>query len=118
VTNPQGVQSTYEEATRCPKCKVPGQVTSKTPARGDARPGTTVHMVYCRNDQCQWFDTNWVVQVNPDGSVPPPQNHGAHNKNYPMSRAVVPDEDQRVVDSIRKQLEAETKPGSEVRRRG
>ena len=60
--------TTFEEAKLCPKCSMPGEDVATTPAEKDPR--KTIHTIYCRNDQCTWFNTPWLVQVNPDGSVP------------------------------------------------
>jgi hypothetical protein len=76
--------STYEEATRCPKCGNPGNVRKKTAAPREANlpRGTTIHHVYCEHELCPWYDTTWMVQVNADGSVPPPKNHRGQPKIY------------------------------------
>jgi hypothetical protein len=78
------VESTYEEATRCPKCGNPGNVRIKAPApRAANLPiGTTIHTVYCEHELCPWYETCWMVQVNKDGSVPPPKNHRGSAKIY------------------------------------
>lgn len=69
----EGTQTTYEQATRCPKCKNPGQVIKKEQAGPELPYGTQRHVVQCRTEVCVWFATDWIVQVNPDGSVPPDQ---------------------------------------------
>jgi hypothetical protein len=104
------MESTYEEATRCPKCGNPGEVTTKRPAqsRGLKR-GTMVHTVYCRTQICPWYNTCWIVQVNPDGSVPPPTNHAGQPKVYQPS----PGDDElikQVEASLMAQREAEIDP--------
>ena len=58
-------QTAYEEATRCPRCKHPGKVTAIKPA-----PNGTAHVVDCQTATCEWYDTSWVVQVRPDGTIP------------------------------------------------
>jgi len=109
----QGTQSTYEAATRCPRCQIPGEVVSKVPS---GRPGTQIHNVFCRNEACVWYNTSWIVQVNPDGSVPPPTKHkrGDIDKLFPKL-AGPPEEEQRVIRSIERQVEREQQPGFEVR---
>ena len=110
------MMTTYETATRCPKCDIPGEVRSKqaVPAGKDIRPGTTAHIVYCLNERCTWNGTCWVVQVNPDGSVPPPQNHRGKQKVY--ENFLDDGTSKRIVDSIQRQLDAETTEGAEIRR--
>jgi hypothetical protein len=109
--------TTYEETKLCPKCGEPGELTSQTPALSRAlRPGTTAHIFYCRNEQCKWFDTWWIVQVNPDGTIPPPNYGQGQAKQFPT--LITPEEEQRVVDNIAKQIDLETREGGgEVRGR-
>lgn len=57
---------TLEDATRCPKCSMPGDKRSSQ----SARRGSTVFVYACLNERCSWFDTTWLVQVNADGSIP------------------------------------------------
>jgi hypothetical protein len=54
------VQTTFEEASRCPQCKQPGKDTKSIPIPLGV----------------------WLVQVDPDGSVPPPQDHSKKPKLY------------------------------------
>jgi hypothetical protein len=74
-------EATYEDRKRCPKCEQPGEETKSLPVRGLPK-GTTVKTIYCRNKFCKWCDTCWMVQVNPDGSVPPPTDHTKSKKQY------------------------------------
>jgi hypothetical protein len=62
--------TTFEEASRCPKCNQPGQVS----AQGKVlRHGAgELKTVYCRNSRCEWLDTSWIVQINADGTIPEP----------------------------------------------
>lgn len=112
----ESVQSTYEEATRCPKCGNPGDVTSKVPAPRQANLplGTQIHTVYCRSELCPWLNTCWMVQVNKDGSVPPPTNHTGQAKVYQGFEGH-DEEAKRVVESLRREAAAQTQPGTEVR---
>jgi hypothetical protein len=73
--------TTYEDAKRCPKCNEPGLKTSEKSAGRNAAHGTRVHTFECRNNRCKWFNEFWVVQVNPDGTVPPPNTN--RQKSFP-----------------------------------
>jgi len=73
--------TTLEEARRCPRCNEPGELGEKRPVSvwgRDGRrimgitPGAMLHLFYCRNKRCKWFNTPWEVQINPDGTIPPP----------------------------------------------
>lgn len=76
-----------------------------------------VHLVYCENDLCPWYDTCWMVQVNADGSVPPPTDHTGAPKIYERFEG----HDQvaeQIRQSIRRQQRIETEGGGgEVRER-
>jgi hypothetical protein len=77
----------YEEAARCPSCDEPGKFQNKRRATSpDAPRGTTIHLFMCMNDRCPDYigpelmandevlpaeRNRWMVQVNPDGTVPP-----------------------------------------------
>lgn len=76
----ESVQTTYEEATRCPKCNIPGEVRKIIPAPNIR--GAKLHTVYCISKLCPWYDTCWMVQINLDGSVPEPKNHLNSPKAY------------------------------------
>jgi hypothetical protein len=62
--------ATLEEARKCPKCDRIGDLGGARPMQD--RPGYQVINCYCRNPLCPWLDTPWIIQVNPDGSVPDP----------------------------------------------
>jgi hypothetical protein len=94
---------------------LPGDDRSSTPIKdkelkfGEA----VVHMIYCVNDRCTWYNTAWSVQVNPDGTIPPPQNHRHSQKKYGLQ---LPDASQRaLVDNLQRQLDAEQTEGAEIR---
>ena len=76
------VEDTFEDRKHCPKCKVAGDVTASLPAPPTLPKGTVIKTIYCRNERCNWFDTPWMVQVNPDGSVPAPKDHTKQPKLY------------------------------------
>ena len=65
--------TTYEEAKLCPKCEQPGEKTKEEAAR--RVPGARLHTIYCRNPQCKWYNTPYIIQVNPDGTIPRPDAH-------------------------------------------
>jgi hypothetical protein len=76
----ESVQTTFEEASRCPKCKQPGKDTKtiKLPFNTKIPRGSTVHTIQCQN--CDFGV--WLVQVDADGSVPPPTDHSKSPKMY------------------------------------
>lgn len=60
------MNTTYEEASRCPKCDTPGKQVKSEP--GSKR--STIYILNCVNERCTWYNTGWQVQVMEDGSVP------------------------------------------------
>jgi hypothetical protein len=77
--------TTYQEAITCPKCGKPGNVRKKERATKQMRlaPGTEIHTAYCETELCPWNGLVCrLVQVNPDGSIPPPQDHTGKRKMY------------------------------------
>lgn len=59
--------ATIAEASECPKCGYTGEVG---PRKRTAKPGITASVCTCKNETCRWFNTGWVIQFNPDGSIP------------------------------------------------
>lgn len=102
--------STYEEAKRCPICKESGEKTGDSSAGVRARPGTRIHSFTCRNARCRWHDgAPWVVQINPDGTVPAPNTH--RSKAFPS----LPTRDDATQEAINQRLLNSTLEGGETR---
>lgn len=101
--------TTFEEAKLCPKCEIPGEDVSTVPVPG--RPGTTVHTIFCRNEACTWNNTNWIVQVNPDGSIPPPKTK--QDKKYGDLPTPTGGEEEYLA-RLQRQADMEKIPGAEV----
>jgi len=85
--------TTYEEAKRCPKCEQPGVDIGSV--RGPH--GSRMHTIQCKNTRCTWYETNYSVQVNQDGSIPEP------SLNRPKSYPALP---QRNDADVERQMEA------------
>lgn len=100
------VETTLEEARRCPKCERPGAFVKRVPARGGT-PGAMLHEFECRHERCQWFGQICrIVQVNPDGSIPPATTK--RDKSYPK----VPDLSLTVNANVEAMLHAARDPRS------
>jgi hypothetical protein len=108
------VATTYEEAKLCPKCGKPGEVTRDLPAGRGLPKGTRVHEITCRTKLCPWEDTPWMVQVNPDGSIPPPQDHTRSPKVY-VGFEGHDEAAKTILQSLQRQYEAEQHKGAELR---
>jgi hypothetical protein len=76
----------------------------------DFPPGTKVHIFKCMTELCPWNDENWLVQVNPDGTVPDPNILG-RPKQYPNIPIDQKQLDQAMENDLKRQREA----GSEIR---
>jgi hypothetical protein len=92
------VETTKEEAARCPECQEPGvRINIRNAPQGDFPPGTKVELFECRNDsRCPAYlpaqsagptripaDRNrWAIQINPDGTIPPKNVSRGQPKNY------------------------------------
>jgi len=102
--------TTFEEAKLCPKCSLPGE--DRAVKAGPH--GSKVHTIYCVTKLCPWYDTPWMVQVNADGSIPPPQDHRGKPKVYEGFEGH--DEmAKNIIDNLNAQYVAEQRPGYEVR---
>ena len=103
--------TTFEEAKLCPKCELPGDDVSSSAGKDSRGKPVVLHMIFCRNDTCKWYNTNWIVQVNSDGSIPQAYSQVGDKKYPKLSQESVT----RIEESIQRQLAAETEPGAEVR---
>lgn len=114
--------ATWQEAIQCPKCGLTGEHMPKESQQvsirdGDGNrirgvtPGAKLHKIYCRNTRCKWLNTNWTVQVNPDGSIPEPDTH-RRPRQYAAPDAAFAAQMKANFDAI----EAATREGSEMRR--
>lgn len=108
-------RTTFEEAKLCPKCGIPGQEVSSIPApAGTTRPGTKIHVLICKNETCNLAEQSWLVQVNPDGSVPPAGRR--EEKQFPALN--ISTDEKTVVDRIQAEYNQSVQPeGAELYRR-
>lgn len=81
---------------------MPGEVAIAAVHKDKAK----TYSITCRNDRCRWFNLNWLVDVNPDGSVPIAK---PHKKAYPD----IPD----LTDRVRANTDAEIARSVQGRRR-
>lgn len=107
----ESVQTTLEEASRCPRCQQPGKLsnTREAPKTQGVTRGAKLQTYVCENRPCKWYgQVCRVVQVNPDGTIPPALLR--RDKNFPA----VPDMTNKVNEMIAAQIEAEKAGGAEI----
>jgi hypothetical protein len=104
---PDNTAPTFEQAKRCPKCDLPGEDMGATPTTNARGMPVKVHSIFCRNPECKWFNTSWIIQINPDGSIPKPYEQ-LGRKQFPK---VSPEAETKITESIQAQIAAETQPG-------
>jgi hypothetical protein len=108
------VNTTYEEAKKCVKCGLPGEEVSKTPVRsGELPKGTQAAIIYCRTTNCPWQDTSWVVQINPDGSVPMADHSKKQDKQFTGLRPNTPEE-KRILNYLNREEEIQRTGEGEI----
>lgn len=101
-------ESTLEEASRCPRCEQAGKYVGERSLR-DPRQGK-LKVFSCENTRCKWYNTTWTIQVAPNGTIPPPTLE--REKRFKK----LPDDGGRTLETIERQLKAETKAGAELNR--
>lgn len=105
------VETTLEEASRCPRCKEPGRFNGeKALDRADSA-GAKIKLFVCDNSRCKWHTTSWTVQVNANGTIPPPLLK--RDKQFRK----LPDDGGRTLRGLENQLSAETGKNAEIQRR-
>ncbi len=77
----------WEEAIRCPKCDTPGRDTGYLLGPG----GVKTHSIVCVNERCVWFDTNWAIQVQSDGTIPVREDAERQPKVFPKIGTMTPE---------------------------
>ena len=92
------METTLEEARRCPSCQEPGIKINTRRAPNHFPPGTQIDMMECRNDRCPDYmapqngpfstmpaiRSRWAIQINPDGTVPPKNTLMSQPKEYAL----------------------------------
>jgi hypothetical protein len=86
-----------EEASRCPTCKEPGRHAGTQRPQGLPR-GTTVKVMTCDNKRCVQVGENWLIQVNPDGTIPQLSRKGPKTFAMPGRHSILA---QRARDELR-----------------
>lgn len=76
--------TTLDEARRCYKCNELGKPNGTTPA--PERYMGIFHIFKCDNQRCAGFGKDWIVQVRPDGTIPPPTLD--REKSFPQEKGV------------------------------
>ena len=107
------MQTTFEEASQCPKCKNPGMTTNESKKRVIGRGTITFFQIMCQTQLCPWYETVWIVQVNEDGSIPTAYAQNL-KKQYPR---LSHEAEQQIVDAVNNQRKAETRGDGEIRGR-
>lgn len=108
--------ATFEEAQKCPKCSTPGEISAE---RSLPRSKDKLVTLICKNSTCKWFNTTYVVQRRPDGSVPDPDTR-PRVKDFPaMHGGLQVAQDMRDVEELLlRQNEQMRQPGGgEINRR-
>jgi hypothetical protein len=90
-------ETTLEVAKRHYLCNEPGLEVGTQRPEGAPR-GTVVHIIECQNERCQGHKDRWLVQTNPDGSVPTPGERG------PKAFGGLPGNDTNIAQRARDQL--------------
>lgn len=88
------MDTSFDERRRCPKCEHLGSV-KLVESRRDGKS----YAARCENERCPWYNTEWVFDVNPDGSLPEVR---PHRKQY----RPLPGGDART-DEVRASIDAE-----------
>lgn len=83
----------FEEAKLCPKCGEPGEEIGKS--RADKR----IVYVQCNNERCVWYNTNWLIQKNEDGTVPVREPGDNTDKQFPTVPGMSVVRAERTIDS-------------------
>ena len=97
--------ASYEVAKVCPRCKHTGKLVGK---KREGR--TTVHVFECITPRCKWYETTWIVGLNPDGTV---QEREAGIKEFPKRSF---SDGKQYIEQVKREMERPTgPPGNQLR---
>jgi hypothetical protein len=71
-------------------------------------------MVYCRTEGCNWEDTAWPVQINPDGSIPDaaPKGVARGEKQFGTENLLTAGVTTALVDKVNREAAGMDQPGA------
>lgn len=105
------MNTTFEEAIKCPRCERPGQAVGSNKVRKPGRGTVEIFKIQCTTKLCKWFETIYLVQINEDGSIP--EAHGQNlQKQFPR---LSPESESRIIDALKAQQQAEVCSDNEIR---
>lgn len=81
-------ETTFEMAKRCPSCEEPGKTVAVLHPRNLPR-GTAMNTFECENARCERVGERWMVQTNPDGTIPQPGQKGPKAFEMPKESTTV-----------------------------
>jgi hypothetical protein len=111
------MDTTYEEAQRCPRCSQPGKFVKAVPINNvGVQRGTKVETYECVNERCEYGPSDhpvlgrqegqrWGIQVNPDGSIPQKGTRDQQRKEYDIDRVTTDAQRQRARDMLAQQYQ-------------
>lgn len=105
----ESVETTLEEASRCPKCQNPGRYEGERVLESIRNAKTKIFG--CHNERCKWYGQTWVVQVNANGTIPPA------TLRRPKQFAPLPGDGEKFVENLQRQIDLETGKGGEITKR-
>ena len=88
--------ATWDQAIKCPKCDQPGRDTGHV---SDAS-GAKLYSIMCENAACVWFETNWAIQVQSDGTIPIREHPERQPKVFPKMPGMTPERAAKQVEAI------------------
>ena len=88
--------ATWEVAVRCPKCDQPGRDTGHVPDDH----GGKIYSIMCENSACAWFETNWAILVQADGTIPIRERGERVPKVFPKDAGMTPEKAAKIVSAI------------------
>jgi hypothetical protein len=107
------MSTSWDEASACPADGLTGKVTSRKQIPRLEGGGQMITLS-CPNERCEYNGLGWIVQTRADGSIPDKVDPTTRDKNFSKSR-ISWEEKQRMRDLVAMQVEAEQRPGYEIR---
>jgi hypothetical protein len=100
--------ATWDEASRCPRHQLTGKEESRRPMKGGVQGGELITLT-CPQDECEYKDVGWIVQVRPDGTIPDAAT--THDKSFDPLPGWRQERGRDTIQNLREEIELSQRPG-------
>jgi hypothetical protein len=102
------MSTTWDEASRCPRHELTGIEQSSKPMKGGVQGGQLITLT-CPQEECEYYDVGWIVQIRPDGTIPDAAT--SHDKSFEAMPGWRAERGRDIVQNLQEELRLSQRPG-------